>query len=312
MAAPSRFPLPAEIILAIAGSVGSLRDLSVLARTCRQTHELLTHELYRAAMSDASGHGGEPRAPSRRIRCLMAATSRGHPAAAPLLDMCPTEGLPELYLAAVKERHLGLATLLLDRGVAAHTHHEPGVGHGSECSVAASVASEPLLRLLAARGADVSLCCRMDEHAECAPLFRAALTLDAANVGLLLELGACVDAIVYRYHGVSETLLTYLMAAICHGTCLQHRRLCICRKYIPIIELVVAAGADMVGCGALHIAAQKAKFKVLTIMVRAGADVSVTYKGRTALEYFHDHEWDEVDYYEWHLISNMLSPRPKI
>ena len=62
------------------------------------------------------------------------------------------------------------------------------------------------------------------------------------------------------------------------------------RDHVGVANLV-AAGADMIASGALHMAIaflHKGSERMVEVMVGAGADLSATYRGRTALDCFED------------------------
>ena len=214
---------------------------------------------------------------------------------------------------------LDSVSLLLDHGVSVDTHmplHLTVYSWGP--------GSDALVRLLVARGADLDA----KDTSGTTPLLMAAGFLRARAVNTLLALGANVNA--KDASGISP-----LRRAL-RGDYGQN---------MAVIEALVAGGADMDACGALHSAANMENLEAVEVLVRAGADLTARgpdfwmlvptrgvrretgpeYVPMTALEVF-ELKWrkycpleEERDAYEivgqvgradrWRRITELLTPR---
>ena len=133
------------------------------------------------------------------------------------------------------------------------------------------------MRLLISRGADVN---GRDHPEGRNPLLCAVSRRNVEAAAVLVELGADLEV---REFGNKTALRIVVDAMPDFGTDTR------------MLKMLVDAGADMVGCGALHMAALKGNLTAVEIMVRAGADVNAVCAlhsddglGKTAREYFDD------------------------
>ena len=292
------FPLPPELVLEIAECIPAIRDLAAFTRTCRQTHQLASRELYRAAGQCA------PRPLERYL--IRAVRADDTAALARLLDRTPAARVPfslcyhsspaalalllargtpalaaadlaELYFRAAYRGNAARVALLLARGVRA------ALGARDELHVAAFRGQAALLRVLVAHGLPVdargagrrvplsSLCqCWVLNRraAGWTALHAAAFRARLAAVRVLVALGAEVDAVTAASGRPDVDGATALRIAVDLYLARRSRNY----NYLCVVRALVAAGADMVACGAVQMVAATGCFRTLELMLRAGAD----------------------------------------
>lgn len=279
---PQCIQLPVELILEISGHIADPRDINAFMQTCRLTHYTMFTELYRVAMIPTfvtKPADGQPPSQPARQDYLAAAARKGCAAAlARMLDLCPDIAgycafSSRLLICALHSNHPPAVALLLDRGWDLARHIEWLLSPSRTIQVhpdlpplhiaAAGRPAAAMLRLLVARGAALEQRARPDADGSTA-LIHAAGEAAREAVETLLALGADVEA------RTSRGLTALRVAVDMMGEAGDD---------VAILDVLIAAGADMVACGALHSAAVSGNLAVVSRMVKAGADVSAVFRG---------------------------------
>ena len=168
------------------------------------------------------------------------------------------------YHHFIADGHVENITIMLGRGFP--------VNDGHPLHEAVNHSQFEVLRLLVSYGADLEKRNYYGKTAlHMAVLYKASIGIPMMKE--LLRLGANLEACVVQRSGFkndqNETSLRLIMNNY--------------YRNFNMVKLLVARGADMVECGAIHVAAARAKLRVLYMMLKAGADPDAPYAGNSEL-----------------------------
>lgn len=205
-----------------------------------------------------------------------------------------------------------VAALVLARGSQSDTTLQSAI------HVVARQGNGALLKLLVAHGADVNARTASPSAVYCLilkalppqntsledevtyeyrPLHAASLLGHLDVVTGLLELGADIEAAVDASDGVTGCTalrlavsvlsmdpkniisVRHLSRFIFHRWSLPNLNATSTADKLAVVAALVAAGADMVACGAVHLAAALGSFDVFELLLEAGADPDAPYQG---------------------------------